>query len=202
MIKKISHTGKEYSKPEDRFELEVYEGRATNYRGDIIKWRKYEREFHRKREELKEKGFLHIIIRKISRYNEGIVRVTDYEGLLNVYDIILNSRKDSKERIALFKKYQNEYIKWNNDKVLNEILDMELDDIVNEYDDYIRNKKELEEKKIKNAREGKARGGRKTKSNSQKVFEETEFIRKHHRKSKERRYVDSIIGELKNAQKY
>lgn len=49
---------------------------------------------------------------------------------------------------------------------------------------------------------GKLEEEEKTKSNSQKVFEETEFIRKHHRKSKERRYVDSIIGELKNAQKY
>lgn len=202
MVEGILRNGKKYMKPEERFEIDVYEGRATNYRGEIVKWRRYERQFEEKRKELEEKGFLHIHIRKILNHHKGIVRITDFDGLKDVYTKIMNKRCDMEERIALFKKYQKDYIIYENDLVLDEILLSSLDDIVNEYDEFIEkeNKRKLDIKA--SSKRGRIKGGKHTKEKSQKAFEETEFLRKYRSKSKELRLVNETICELKIMKKY
>lgn len=202
MVEGILRNGKKYMKPEERFEIDVYEGRATDYRGEIVKWRRYERQFEEKRKELEEKGFLHIRIRKSLNHHKGIVRITDFEGLKDLYTKIMNKRCDMEERIALFKKYQKDYITYENDLVLDEILLSSLDDIVNEYDEFIEkeNKRKLDIKA--SSKRGRIKGGKHAKEKSQKAFEETEFLRKHRSKSKELRLVNETICELKIMKKY
>lgn len=202
MIEMITSTGKKYYKTEDRFEIDVYEGRATNYRGDKVEWRKHEREFDSKRIELEEKGFLHIPVRKVSTYYKGMIRVTTFEELKNVYSIIFNKREDNNLRISLFKKYKEKYEIFENDKILDEFLARDLDDIVDEYDELLRKKAIKEYNTRKKSREGKIKGGKATKKVSQKVFEETEFLRKHRVRNSELDLVNKTIADLKNAGKY